>query len=177
MGSKTYGVAKKTSLYAVKVLDASGSGTTSGVVAGMNFVTSDSATRSCPSGAVANMSLGGATSTAINSAARAMIAAGVFLAVAAGNSNTNAASTSPAGESQVCTVGATTSANARASFSNYGTVVDIFAPGQDVLSTWNNGGTVCGSYFQPILPTIRPLLFLKTLLFLRGFVRPWANDF
>ncbi|KAI0470218.1 proteinase T-like protein [Xylaria cf. heliscus] len=141
VGSATYGVAKKTSLYAVKVLDASGSGTTSGVVAGMNFVTSDSATRSCPNGTVANMSLGGASSTSINSAARAMISAGVFLAVAAGNSNTDASSTSPAGEPNVCTVGATTSADARASFSNYGSVVDIFAPGQDVLSTWNNGGT------------------------------------
>ncbi|TGJ84926.1 hypothetical protein E0Z10_g3835 [Xylaria hypoxylon] len=141
VGSKTYGVAKATKLYAVKVLDSSGSGTTSGVVAGMNYVTSDVATRSCPNGAVANMSLGGASSTAINTAARAMIAAGVFLAVAAGNSNTDASSTSPAGEAQVCTVGATTSADARASFSNYGTVVDVFAPGQDVLSTWNNGGT------------------------------------
>ncbi|KAI0541049.1 peptidase S8/S53 domain-containing protein [Xylaria digitata] len=141
VGSATYGVAKATKLYAVKVLDSSGSGTTSGVVAGMNYVTSDVATRSCPSGAVANMSLGGASSTSINSAARAMIAAGVFLAVAAGNSNTDAASTSPAGEPQVCTVGASTSADARASFSNYGTVVDVFAPGQDVLSTWNSGGT------------------------------------
>ncbi|KAI0600353.1 peptidase S8/S53 domain-containing protein [Biscogniauxia sp. FL1348] len=141
VGSVTYGVAKKTSLYAVKVLDASGSGTTSGVVAGMNFVTSDSQTRSCPAGAVANMSLGGASSSAINSAARAMINAGVFLAVAAGNSNVDAASTSPAGEATVCTVGATTSADARASYSNYGSVVDIFAPGTDVLSTWNNGGT------------------------------------
>ncbi|KAI8627974.1 proteinase T-like protein [Xylariaceae sp. FL1651] len=141
VGSKTYGVAKKTSLYAVKVLDSSGSGTTSGVVAGMNFVTSDVATRSCPNGTTANMSLGGSSSTSINSAARAMISAGVFLAVAAGNSNTNAASTSPAGESAVCTVGATTSSDARASFSNYGAVVDIFAPGQDVLSTWNDGGT------------------------------------
>jgi subtilisin family serine protease len=70
-----------------------------------------------------------------------MISAGVFLAVAAGNSNTDASSTSPAGEPLVCTVGATTSSDGRASFSNYGTVVDIFAPGQDVLSTWNNGGT------------------------------------
>ncbi|KAF2968113.1 hypothetical protein GQX73_g5419 [Xylaria multiplex] len=141
VGSATYGVAKATKLYAVKVLDSSGSGTTSGVVAGMNYVTSDVATRSCPSGAVANMSLGGASSTSINSAARAMVAAGVFLAVAAGNSNTDAASTSPAGEPQACTVGASTSADARASFSNYGSVVDVFAPGQDVLSTWNSGGT------------------------------------
>ncbi|KAI0416962.1 peptidase S8/S53 domain-containing protein [Xylaria grammica] len=141
VGSKTYGVAKATKLYAVKVLDSSGSGSTSGVVAGMNYVTSDVATRSCPNGAVANMSLGGSSSTSINSAARAMIAAGVFLAVAAGNSNTDASTTSPAGEPQVCTVGASTSADARASFSNYGSVVDVFAPGQDVLSTWNSGGT------------------------------------
>lgn len=143
VGSKTYGVAKKTQLYAVKVLNASGSGTTSGVVAGMNYVTSDSATRSCPKGSVANMSLGGSTSSAINSAARAMINAGVFLAVAAGNSNTDASTSSPSGEPLVCTVGATTSNDARASFSNYGSVVDIWAPGQDVLSTWNSGGTVC----------------------------------
>ncbi|KAI1199055.1 proteinase T-like protein [Nemania serpens] len=141
VGSKTYGVAKKTQLYAVKVLNASGSGTTSGVVAGMNYVTSDSATRSCPKGSVANMSLGGSVSTSINSAGRAMINAGVFLAVAAGNSNTDASTSSPAGEPLVCTVGATTSSDARASFSNYGSVVDIWAPGQDVLSTWNNGGT------------------------------------
>ncbi|KAI1175065.1 peptidase S8/S53 domain-containing protein [Nemania sp. FL0916] len=141
IGSKTYGVAKKTKLYAVKVLNASGSGSTSGVVAGMNYVTSDSATRSCPKGSVANMSLGGTSSSSINSAARAMINAGVFLAVAAGNSNTDASTTSPAGESTVCTVGASTSSDTRASFSNYGTVVDIFAPGQDVLSTWNSGGT------------------------------------
>ncbi|KAI4869153.1 subtilisin-like protein [Hypoxylon rubiginosum] len=141
IGSKTYGVAKKTSLYAVKVLDSSGSGTTSGVIAGMNFVTSDVKTRSCPAGAVANMSLGGGTSSSINSAAKAMINAGVFLAVAAGNDNQNAANSSPASEPTVCTVGATTSADARASYSNYGTVVDIFAPGTNILSTWNSAGS------------------------------------
>ncbi|KAI5859626.1 subtilisin-like protein [Durotheca rogersii] len=141
IGSRTYGVAKQTKLYAVKVLNSSGSGTTSGVIAGMNFVTSDSQTRSCPAGVVANMSLGGGTSTSINSAARAMINAGVFLAVAAGNDNANAANTSPASEPTVCTVGATTSSDARASYSNYGSVVDVFAPGSSILSTWNNGGT------------------------------------
>ncbi|KAI1338648.1 proteinase T-like protein [Xylariaceae sp. FL0016] len=141
VGSTTYGVAKKTSLYAVKVLDATGGGTTSGVVAGMNFVTSDSKTRSCPNGVVANMSLGGATSSSINSAARAMINAGVFLAVAAGNEAENASNSSPAGESTVCTVGATTSSDAKASYSNFGSVVDIFAPGSDIKSTWINSGT------------------------------------
>jgi subtilisin family serine protease len=122
-------VAKKTKLYAVKVLDSSGSGSTSGVVAGMDYVTSDSKTRSCPNGAVANMSLGGGVSSAINSAARAMVAAGVFLAVAAGNENANAANSSPASEPTVCTVGATDSSDRRATYSNYGSVVDIFAPG------------------------------------------------
>ncbi|KAI8956575.1 subtilisin-like protein [Daldinia sp. FL1419] len=141
IGSKTYGVAKKTKLYAVKVLDSSGSGSTSGVIAGMNFVTSDVKTRSCPAGAVANMSLGGGSSSSINSAAKAMINAGIFLAVAAGNDNQNAANSSPASEPSVCTVGATTSADARASYSNYGSVVDIFAPGSSILSTWNNGRT------------------------------------
>jgi subtilisin family serine protease len=102
----------------------------------MNFVTSDAKTRSCPNGTVANMSLGGGSSTAINSAARAMVSSGVFLAVAAGNDNANAANSSPASESTVCTVGATTSTDARASYSNYGAVVDIFAPGSNILSTW-----------------------------------------
>ncbi|KAF2690016.1 subtilisin-like serine protease-like protein PR1A [Lentithecium fluviatile CBS 122367] len=141
IGSKTYGVAKKTKLYAVKVLDASGSGTNSGVIAGINFVASDSKTRSCPNGAVANMSLGGSKSTAVNSATANVVAAGVFMAVAAGNDGANAANYSPASEPTAFTVGATDSSDAKASFSNYGSVVDVFAPGVSILSTWNNGGT------------------------------------
>jgi subtilisin family serine protease len=136
IGSAAYGVAKKTQLYGVKVLDSGGSGTTSGVIAGMNFVTTDVQTRSCPNGTVANMSLGGGASASINAAAKAMVSAGVFLAVAAGNSNANAANYSPASEPTVCTVGATESNDARASYSNYGSLVDIFAPGSSILSTW-----------------------------------------
>ncbi|KAK3395320.1 peptidase S8/S53 domain-containing protein [Podospora didyma] len=136
VGGIDYGVAKKTKLYAVKVLNAGGSGTTSGVIAGIDFVTSDSKTRDCPNGTVANMSLGGGKSTAINTAAAAAIKAGVFLAVAAGNSDDDANFYSPASEPTVCTVGATDSSDARAWFSNYGSVVDIFAPGVDVLSSW-----------------------------------------
>ncbi|PKS05395.1 hypothetical protein jhhlp_008771 [Lomentospora prolificans] len=139
IGGSTYGVAKQTKLYAVKVLDANGSGTNSGVIAGINFVASDSKTRSCPKGVVANMSLGGSKSTAVNSAAAALVNAGVFLAVAAGNDNANAANYSPASEPSVCTVGATTSSDVRSSFSNYGSVVDIFAPGTSILSTWIGG--------------------------------------
>ncbi|KAI2636047.1 proteinase T-like protein [Xylaria nigripes] len=141
IGSRTYGVSKQTRLYAVKVLGASGGGSFSNVIAGMNFVTTDSKTRNCPNGTVANMSLGGGFSEATNAAARAMVKAGVFLAVAAGNENSDASLVSPASEPMVCTVGATTSADARASFSNYGAVVDIFAPGLYIVSTWNNGGT------------------------------------
>ncbi|KAK3375616.1 peptidase S8/S53 domain-containing protein [Lasiosphaeria ovina] len=139
IGGTDYGVAKKTLLYAVKVLDSGGSGSISGVIAGINYVTTDSATRNCPNGTVANMSLGGGKSTAINSAAAAAIKAGVFLAVAAGNSDDDAAFYSPASEPTVCTVGATDNTDTRAYFSNYGTLVDIFAPGVDVLSSWIGG--------------------------------------
>jgi subtilisin family serine protease len=123
-------------LYAVKVLNASGSGTNSGVISGMNYVATDSQTRSCPKGTVANMSLGGSKSTAVNSAAAAMVDAGVFLAVAAGNDGANAANSSPASETTVCTVGATEKTDALASYSNFGAVVDILAPGTNILSSW-----------------------------------------
>ncbi|EUC31048.1 hypothetical protein COCVIDRAFT_18802 [Bipolaris victoriae FI3] len=141
IGSKTYGVAKKTKLYAVKVLDASGSGTNSGVIAGINFVATDAKTRSCPNGAVANMSLGGSRSTAVNSAAANAVSAGVFFAVAAGNSAANAANFSPASEPTVYTVGATDSSDRLATFSNFGASVDILAPGVSILSTWIGGRT------------------------------------
>ena len=111
----------------------------------MDFVTADSKTRSCPNGTVANMSLGGGRSAAINSAGAAMTKAGVFLAVAAGNSADDASFYSPASEPTLCTVGASDSSDAIAWFSNYGTLVDIFAPGVDVLSSWIGAvnATVC----------------------------------
>lgn len=145
VGGKTYGVAKKTKLYAVKVLNASGSGTTSGVIAGMNYVTNDAKTRSCPNGTVSNMSLGGGFSSSINSAAKAQVSGGVFLAVAAGNDGANAANYSPASETTACTVGATDINDAVASFSNFGAVVDIFAPGVNVLSSWIGSTTATRS--------------------------------
>jgi subtilisin family serine protease len=141
IGSKTYGVAKKASLYAVKVLDSSGSGSNSGVIAGINFVANDAKTRNCPNGAVGSMSLGGTKSTAVNSAAANAVSQGVFFAVAAGNEGADASNSSPASEASVYTVGATDSSDRAASFSNYGSVVDIHAPGVAILSTWLNGGT------------------------------------
>lgn len=137
IGSKTYGVAKKTKLFAVKVLDANGSGSFSGVIAGIDFVAQDAATRQgCSKGSVANMSLGGGFSAAVNSAAAALVSAGVFLAVAAGNSADDASFYSPSSEPTVCTVAASESVDDIAYYSNYGSVVDIFAPGTAVLSTW-----------------------------------------
>lgn len=134
IGGTTYGVAKSVTLYAVKVLDSSGSGTNSGVISGINFVASDAPARSCTS--VANMSLGGGKSTALNSAAAALVSAGVFLAVAAGNDAADAANYSPASETSACTVGATTSSDALASYSNYGSVVDVLAPGSSIISSY-----------------------------------------
>lgn len=141
IGSLTYGVAKKTSLFAVKVLDAQGSGTTSGIVAGLEFVADDAASRDCPKGSVANMSLGGSFSQALNDAAAALVDAGLFLAVAAGNEAANAQGSSPASEPSVCTVGATDAEDNIADFSNFGKVVDVFAPGVDIISTIPGGKT------------------------------------
>ncbi|OAQ65928.1 proteinase T-like protein [Pochonia chlamydosporia 170] len=141
IGSRSYGVAKKTNIYGIKVLSNQGSGSTSGILSGMDYAIQDSRQRSCPKGVVANMSLGGGYSASLNQAAAKMIQSGVFLAVAAGNDARDAANTSPASEPSVCTVGATDSSDNLSSFSNYGRVVDILAPGSGILSTWPGGGT------------------------------------
>ncbi len=127
----TYGVAKAANVIAVRVLDCSGSGSNSGVIAGVDWVT---ANRVLP--AVANMSLGGGASTALDQAVQRSIAAGVTYALAAGNDNANACNSSPSRTPEAITVGATTTNDARASFSNFGTCVDIFAPGQSITSSW-----------------------------------------
>ena len=136
VGSATYGVAKGVSLRAVRVLNCSGSGTTSGVISGMNWVASHHVAKS-----VANMSLGGGASSAMNTAANNLASSGVFLAVAAGNSNANACNSSPSGAANVTSVAASTSTDAKASFSNFGSCVHLYAPGQSITSTWLNGGT------------------------------------
>lgn len=107
IGSKTYGVAKKTLIYGVKVLDDDGSGSFANVIAGIDFVASDRRNRNCPKGVVASMSLGGGYSQAVNDAVARLQSSGVFVAVAAGNDNADAGNTSPASERSVCTVGAT----------------------------------------------------------------------
>lgn len=134
-------MAKRTNVYGVKVLNDSGSGSTSGIVAGMDFVAGDARNRNCPNGVFANMSLGGGLSTALNQAAARMVSNGIFVAVAAGNSNADARTFSPASEPTVCTVGSSDSSDRKSSFSNYGSIVDIFAPGSNVVSTIPGGGT------------------------------------
>jgi len=136
VGGSTYGVAQAVSLVAVRVLDCGGSGSWSGVVAGMDHVAGTTARP-----AVANMSLSGGYSQAVNDAIGRMTAAGVTVAVAAGNGNTggipqNACNSSPASAPSAITVGSTTKTDTESSFSNYGTCVDILAPGSGITSAW-----------------------------------------
>ncbi|OSD03397.1 serine protease [Trametes coccinea BRFM310] len=130
----TYGVAKKANLIAVKVLSDQGSGSVSDIVSGLNWVSQQAAASGRPS--IASLSLGGGASTALDNAVTSLTRNGIHVTVAAGNDGTDAGSTSPARAPAVVTVGASTIADARASFSNYGSVVDIFAPGQNVISSW-----------------------------------------
>ena len=136
IGGSTYGVAKSALLRGVRVLDCNGSGSNSGVIAGVDWVTSNHINP-----AVANMSLGGGASSALDTSVNNLANSGVPIAVAAGNSNVDACGTSPARAANAITVGATTTTDARASFSNFGTCLDIFAPGSGILSSWFSSDT------------------------------------
>jgi subtilisin family serine protease len=133
VGGTKYGVAKNVNLYPVRVLDCFGSGSTSSVISGLNWVASHAVGRGP---AVVNMSLGGGISEALDGAVAELVRAGITVVVAAGNKNTDAVNSSPAREPSAITVGSTTSTDARSSFSNYGSVVDIFAPGSSITSAW-----------------------------------------
>lgn len=126
-------------MIAVKVLSSQGSGTNAQVLAGIDWAANDARTKGRIGKAVANLSLGGLFSPMTNQAAAAAVQQGLFLAVAAGNSNLPVLTASPASESTVCTVAASDMNDNRASFSNFGGAVDIFAPGVDVKSTWIRG--------------------------------------
>lgn len=132
----TYGVAKNATVHALRVLNCSGSGSNSGVIAGVDWVSSNHVAP-----AVANMSLGGSASTALDNAVNNAVANGVTFAVAAGNESTNACTKSPARAANAITVGSTTSSDARSSFSNYGTCVDVFAPGSSITAAWYQSNT------------------------------------
>jgi PKD repeat protein len=136
IGGSTWGVAKAVTLHAVRVLDCGGSGTYEGVIAGVDWVTANHVKP-----AVANMSLGGGASQAVDDAVTASIASGVVYALAAGNDSGDACTKSPARTPNAITVGATEINDARASYSNYGTCVDIFGPGTNITSAWYSGDT------------------------------------
>ncbi|EAU91794.1 serine protease [Coprinopsis cinerea okayama7 len=129
-----FGVAKNASLIAVKVLTDGGSGSIAGIVSGLDWIRTQVAASGRPS--VVSMSLGGSASTALDNAVASLTAAGIHVTVAAGNDNRDAANTSPARTPSAITVGATDIQDGKASFSNFGAAVDVFAPGQNVISAW-----------------------------------------
>lgn len=136
VGGTTYGVAKGVTIIPVRVLDCTGSGAWSGVIAGIDW-TAASTLRP----AVANMSLGGGASASVDAAVAAAVTKGVTMVVAAGNNNANACNYSPARAPKAITVGATASDDMRASYSNFGNCLDIFAPGSSITSAWHTSAT------------------------------------
>jgi subtilisin family serine protease len=136
IGGTTYGVAKDVAIVGVRVLDCGGSGSYAQIIGGIDWVTANAVKP-----AVANMSLGGGASAALDDAVKRSIAAGVTYALAAGNDNTDACRQSPARTPAAITVGATESTDVRASFSNYGTCLDIFAPGARIVSASHSSDT------------------------------------
>ncbi|MFB6627135.1 S8 family serine peptidase [Streptomyces sp. NPDC056374] len=131
-----HGVAKKAKVVAVRVLDDNGSGTTEQVVAGIDWVTKN---HSGPS--VANMSLGGGADEALDAAVQRAIASGVTFAVAAGNESSDAGQGSPSRVPEALTVASSTKDDQQSDFSNFGSVVDLYAPGSDITSAWNDSDT------------------------------------
>jgi subtilisin family serine protease len=136
IGGTTYGVAKNVVLYAYRTLDCTGEGTISSIIAAVDAITAD-----VRRPAVANMSLGGDPSDALDEAVRRSIAAGVTYVVAAGNEGTNASSMSPARVGEAITVGATDASDTRPTWSNFGPFLDIFAPGVSIRSAWHTSDT------------------------------------
>ena len=136
VGGTTYGVAKNALLRGVRVLNCNGSGSTSGIIAGMDWVRTNHIKP-----AVANMSLGGGFSSSLNTAANNLSNAGVFVAVAAGNSNANACNFSPASASAVTSVMSSTSSDSKSSFSNFGSCAHLYAPGSSITSAWSTSNS------------------------------------
>lgn len=136
-----FGVAKKANIIGVKVLGADGSGSNSGVLRGIQWAVDDATEKGHINRTVLSMSLGGPFSQTTNDAIQSAVEAGAFVAAAAGNEGENASNSSPASAPQACTVGATNERDLKASFSNFGKLVDIFAPGEKIQSAWIGSST------------------------------------
>jgi subtilisin family serine protease len=136
VGSTAYGVAKGVSLRGVRVLDCNGAGTTSGIVAGIDWVRLNA-----QKPAVANLSLGGSFSSTLNTAVTSLWNAGVFVSVASGNENQDACNVSPASATAVMAVAGTNIDDTRLSTGNWGSCIDLYAPGGNITSTWIGSAT------------------------------------
>ncbi|XP_006464052.1 serine proteinase [Agaricus bisporus var. bisporus H97] len=167
-----FGVAKSANVFAVKVLSDQGSGSITDIVSGLNFVGQRAASSGRPT--IASMSLGGGASSSLDSAVASLTSRGVHVTVAAGNDNANAANTSPARAPSAITVGATTIGDARASFSNFGSVVDVFAPGQSVISSWIGSNSDTNSISGTSMATPHIAGLVAYLISLQGNVSPAA---
>lgn len=173
IGSKTYGVAKKASLIAVKVFQGE-QGSTSTILDGYQWAVNDIRSKGRQNKAAINLSLGGTKSTAFNNAVTAAFNGGVVTVVAAGNENANASGSSPASAPEAITVGAIDKTNARAEYSNFGTVLDVFAPGTDILSTWIGSTTATNTISGTSMATPHVVGLVLYLQGLGGLTSPKA---
>nr|QZX52278.1 protease [Aspergillus ochraceus] len=173
IGGKTYGVSKKANLLSVKVFQGESS-STSIILDGYNWAANDIVSKSRTGKAAINLSLGGGYSYAFNQAVENAFDEGVLTVVAAGNENSDAGNTSPASAPNALTVAASTNRNARASFSNYGSVVDVFAPGQDIKSAWIGGSSATNTISGTSMATPHIVGLAIYLQALEGLTSPAA---
>jgi subtilisin family serine protease len=176
VGGSTHGVAKGVQLRGLRVLDCNGSGSTSGIIAAIDWLR---ANHTKP--AVANLSLGGGFSSAMNTAVNNLWNAGVFVAVAAGNENQNACNVSPASAANVYTVASSTSGDAKSNFSNWGSCVNIYAPGSSITSAWHTSNTATNtisgtSMASPHVAGVAALIFETNRTASPGAVANWLTS-
>ncbi|OCH91894.1 serine proteinase [Obba rivulosa] len=176
-----YGVAKGANLIAVKVLDFAGTGSTSNIISGMEYVWNTARASGRPS--IANMSLGGPGNTSEDSAVLSLAQAGIHVVAAAGNSNVDAGNISPARSDYCTTVGASTIQDRKWGDSNYGAVLDVFAPGENILTAskdsttetqWANGTSFAAPHVSGIIACFISSLGNKSPADMTVFVRDVA---
>ncbi|KAK5949678.1 Basic amino-acid permease [Knufia fluminis] len=173
IGSKTYGVAKKANLIAVKVFQGEQS-STSTILQGYQWAVNDIRSKGRQAVSAINMSLGGSFSSAFNRAVAAAYNGGVVTVVAAGNDDVDASEQSPASAPEAITVGSIDSENARSYFSNFGDVLDIFAPGSDILSTWIGSNSATNTISGTSMATPHVVGLVLYLQALEGLSSPEA---